>query len=66
MAALVSEVLLGSIAEELEIEAGDELLSVDGVSPRDMIDYKFMMASEDLTIEIKQKNGELDKRENNQ
>ena len=60
MAALVSEVLEGSIAEDLEIEAGDELLSIDGVKPRDMIDYKFMMASEELTIEIKKKNGEVE------
>lgn len=60
MAALVSEVLSGSIAEELEIEAGDELLSIDGVKPRDMIDYKFMMATEELTIEILKKDGEVE------
>ena len=60
MVALVSEVLKGSIAEELEISAGDELVSIDGVKPRDMIDYKFMMATEELTIEILKKNGELE------
>lgn len=60
MAALVSEVLQDSIAEELEIEPGDELLSIDGVKPRDMIDYKFMMATEELTIEILKQNGEIE------
>lgn len=60
MAALVSEVLEGSIAEDLEIESGDELLSIDGVKPRDMIDYKFMMATEELTIEVLKKNGEVE------
>lgn len=60
MGALVSEVLADSIAEELEIEAGDELLSIDGIKPRDMIDYKFMMATEELTIEILKKDGEIE------
>ena len=60
MVALVSEVLEGSTAEELGIEAGDEILSIDGVKPRDMIDYKFMMATEELTIEILKKNGEVE------
>ena len=60
MAALVSEVIEGSIAEELEISSGDEILSIDGVSPRDMIDYKFLTSSEELTIEIKKQDGEIE------
>ncbi len=60
MAALVSEVLKDSIAEELGITTGDEILSVDGMKLRDMIDYKFLTASEELTIEIKKVNGEIE------
>lgn len=60
MVALVSEVLEGSRAEELGIEAGDVILSIDGVKLRDMIDYKFMTATEELTIEILKKNGEVE------
>ena len=53
MAAIVSSVEDGSIAEELEIEAGDELLSIDGQKMLDMIDYGFYCKSELLTLEIK-------------
>lgn len=60
MPALVSDVLEGSIASELEIEAGDVILSIDGEKMQDMIDYKFMCASELLTLEIQKQNGEIE------
>ena len=60
MAAIVSSVEDGSIAEELEIEAGDELLSIDGQKMLDMIDYGFYCKSEFLTLEIKKTNGEIE------
>ena len=58
MPAIVDSVLDGSIAQELEIQKGDELVSVDGQVLSDMIDYNFYMKSEDITILIKHKNGE--------
>lgn len=60
MPALVDCVLENSIAEELEIEKGDEILSIDGCKMQDMIDYNFYMKSEFITIEIKKKNGEIE------
>ena len=60
MPANVSGVVPGSIAEELEIQAGDELLSIDGVKLQDMIDYNFYCKSELLTLEIKKSNGEIE------
>ena len=60
MPAIVSSVETGSIAEELEIEAGDELLSIDGQKMLDMIDYGFYCKSELLTLEIKKVNGEIE------
>ena len=60
MPAIVSSVETGSIAEELEIEAGDELLSIDGQKMLDMIDYGFYCKSELLTLEIKKTNGEIE------
>ena len=55
MPARISEVLSGSIAEELELVSGDILLSIDGNFLQDMIDYKFYCKSEFITIEIKKK-----------
>ena len=60
MPANISGVVDGSIAEELDICAGDELLSIDGVKLQDMIDYNFYCKSELLTLEIKKKNGEIE------
>lgn len=60
MPAKVSEVLKGSIAEELEIQPGDEILSIDDTQMIDMIDYNFMCKSDFLTIEVKKTDGEID------
>lgn len=60
MTAIVSGVQPNSIAEELEIQEGDVLLSIDGTKLLDMIDYRFYCKSENLTLEIQKKNGEIE------
>lgn len=60
MSAIVSKVEKNSIAEELEIQPGDEVLSIDEQKMTDLIDYNFMCKSEFLTIEIKKQNGEIE------
>ena len=60
MPARISGVVEGSIAEELELQEGDELLSIDGVTPQDMIDYNYLCKNELITVEIKKANGELE------
>lgn len=60
MSAIVSKVLENSIAEELEIENGDEIVSIDNTVMQDMIDYNFMCKSDFLTLEVKKKNGEIE------
>lgn len=60
MPAIVNSVLEGSIAQELELQKGDEILSIDGVKMLDMIDYNFYMKSELITVEIKKINGEIE------
>jgi len=60
MPAIVSSVLEESIAQELGITSGDEILSLDNVKMQDMIDYNFLCKSENLIIEVKKNNGEID------
>lgn len=60
MSAIVNKVKPNSIAEELEIEQGDEILSIDEQEISDLIDYNFICKSEFLTIEIKKTNGEIE------
>lgn len=60
MPAIVSEVLKNSIAEELEISAGDEVLSIDSCTMLDMIDYNYLCKNDFLTLEIKKSNGQIE------
>ena len=60
MPAIVSSVIKGSIAEELEIQAGDEIVSIDDAKILDMIDYNFFCKSDLLTLEIKKTDGEVE------
>ena len=60
MPAIVSEVLKNSIAEELEISAGDEVLSIDSCTMQDMIDYNYLCKNDFLTLEIKKSNGQIE------
>ncbi len=60
MPAIVSSVIKDSIAEELEIQAGDEIVSIDDTPMLDMIDYNFLCKSDLLTLEIKKTDGEVE------
>jgi putative radical SAM enzyme (TIGR03279 family) len=58
MGAIVSNIEPNSIAEELEIMPGDEVLAIDNVKPRDIIDYNFLTAGEEISLHIKRTSGE--------
>ncbi|BCR05152.1 (Fe-S)-binding protein [Desulfuromonas versatilis] len=49
----------GSIGEELELEPGDSLLSINGEVVRDLLDYQLHVQDEELLLEVRKKNGEL-------
>ncbi|WP_320666574.1 TIGR03279 family radical SAM protein [Prochlorococcus sp. MIT 1307] len=50
--AVVKSIAPGSIGEELGFEPGDQLLKINGVRPRDLIDYRFLTVEEELHLEI--------------
>lgn len=60
MPAVVSGVTKGSIAEELDIKAGDIVLSINREKLSDLIDYRYHVNNEELTIEIQKSNGEIE------
>src|SRR5574344_441583 len=60
MPAIVNSVSKNSIAEELDIQKGDIILSIDGTKMQDMIDYEFLIKGEVVTVEIKKTNGEIE------
>ena len=48
----------GSIAEEMELEPGDELISINGQTIGDVFDYHYLIHDEYLTALFKKANGE--------
>ncbi|NLP29313.1 MAG: DUF512 domain-containing protein [Clostridia bacterium] len=59
MSAKISTIHPGSIAEELELEVGDILLTINGNEVKDIIDYRFLMADEYVELEIQKADGEV-------
>ena len=55
---VISRVLPGSIAEELEIEAGDRLLSVGGTRIEDIFDYQFLIQDTYIEVLVEKPDGE--------
>ncbi|HST07463.1 MAG TPA: PDZ domain-containing protein, partial [Gemmatimonadaceae bacterium] len=54
----VSHIDPDSIAEELGIVPGTELLSVNGRALSDFLDWEFLTADEELVIEARQPDGD--------
>lgn len=48
----------GSIAEELELEPGDVLLTIDGEELEDIFDYDYMTDAESFVMVVRKANGE--------
>ena len=55
---IILRVLEGSIAEELELVPGDKILSVNDMPLRDIIDFSFAMADEEIELLVEHANGE--------
>ena len=55
---IISSVAPGSIAQEMGIEPGDRLLEVNGKSPEDVFDYRYLMNEEEILVLIRKVNGE--------
>ena len=50
--AKITRVLPNSIASELGFEPGDAIVAIDGIRPRDLIDYRYLCADEYLELEV--------------
>lgn len=55
----IKKVDIGSIAEELDIEVGDILLTINEQPVVDIIDYMFLTNDETIEIEIQKPDGEI-------
>jgi len=50
--ALVTRVEADSIAAELGVQPGDRILRINGVAPRDLIDYRVLIGEEEIRLEV--------------
>ena len=55
---IIGRVLTGSIAEELELESGDVLVSINGKIIEDVFDYHYLINEEYLELLVEKNNGE--------
>lgn len=56
---IVSNIIEGSIAEEVGIEQGDKIVSINGRNVVDIIDYFFLISDEYLEVEVEKPDGEI-------
>ena len=49
----------GSIAQEMELEPGDVLLTVNGKEIEDVFDYQYLCEDEFIVLEVKRADGEI-------
>lgn len=56
---VVSRVLKGSIAHEMEIEPGDSIIKIGSYEVEDIVDLQHYTSGDEFTIYLNKKNGEL-------
>ena len=55
---IVKEVKPGSIAEEMDIEAGDKILAIDNTEIEDIFDYQFLIQDTYIEVLVEKPDGE--------
>ena len=55
---LIRSVDPGSIADELGVEPGDRLISIDGHDPEDIFDYEYYLENESVVVLVEKADGE--------
>lgn len=56
---IIEEIVKDSIAEELGLETGDTLLSINNEPIKDILDYKYLISDNYVVVAIEKENGEV-------
>ena len=54
----ITKIYTDSLAEELNLQIGDDILQINGSKPRDLIELSFQLAEEEIELLIEHSNGE--------
>ena len=57
---IVQEVIKNSIADEIGIKSQDKILSINGIKPKDIIEYSYIINDENIELLIEHDNKELE------
>ena len=57
--AIIDSIDSDSIAAEIGFESGDAIISINGIQPRDLIDYQILISEEILEISVLDKNKKI-------
>lgn len=60
MANRIRSVQLGSIAEEMGLEPGDSIIKINGMPLYDILDYRYLVSDDELTVEVRKQNGDME------
>ena len=56
MSAIIKSVEDNSIAQDIGLKSGDKILSINDIVPKDLIDYRYLMASEYIEVLVEKTN----------
>ena len=56
---IIEDIIVGSIADELGINSGDILISINGIVVKDVIDYKYLISDDYIIMKIQNPSGEI-------
>ncbi|MBQ7705675.1 MAG: DUF512 domain-containing protein [Selenomonadaceae bacterium] len=54
----ITKIYQNSLAEELELQAGDKILKINDSPPRDLIELRFLLADEEIELLVEHSGGE--------
>ncbi len=54
----ISKIYKNSLAEELELQVGDNILKINNKKPRDLIEWSFLFADEEIELLVEHSTGE--------
>ncbi len=57
---IVEDVIKNSIADELGLKKGDKIVSVQGIKPKDIIEYSFLINDEEINLVVEKGNDDLE------
>lgn len=57
---IAEEIIKGSIADEIGIKKNDKILKINGLEPKDIIEYSYLINDEEINLLVEHKNGEIE------